>query len=107
MVVVAEQADTVLEGVACTEVEPVVGLVPPAEVVALVALAELAPEKSVQLAGSVVVGEGLDQVLCRTWGLAAESTYRKPHTSMLGKVVILTRFDLEGISLASSRVVVF
>jgi len=107
MVVVAEQADSVLEEVACTEVELVAGLVPVAEVAALLVLAESAPEKSVQPAGSVVVEEGPDQVLCRTLGLATESMFRKPHISMLGQVVILTRFDLEGISLASSRVVVF
>jgi hypothetical protein len=71
MVVVEEQADTVLEVVVCTEVEPVEVSVLPVEVVlemlagALEVLAELAPERSVQLAGSDVAGEGPDQVLCR------------------------------------------
>jgi len=71
MVVVEEQVDSVLEVVACTEVEPVgVSVLPVEEVLEMLAgalevLVELAPERSVQLAGSDVVGEGPVQVLCR------------------------------------------
>jgi len=100
---VVEQADTVLE--ACMVAE-LVGVSVPAEVVAIVAHAESPLERSVQLAGSVVAVEDPDQVLCRTLGLAREGSFRRLHTSTLGPVVILARFDVEGTSLASSQVVV-
>jgi len=103
---VVEHADTVLERAVCTAAE-LGGATAPAEVVAMPAHAESPLGRSAQLAGSVVVEEDPDQGLSRTWGQARESTYRRRPTNMLGPVVILTRFDPEGISLASSQVVVF
>jgi len=94
---VVEQADTVLERAACMV----------AELAMVVAHAESPLERSVQLAGLAAVAGDPDQVRCRTLGLATEGSYRRRHTSMLGLVVILTRFDQEGISLASSQVAAF
>jgi len=103
---VVEQADTVLEQGACMVAELAGALVPPAAVEAMVALVESPLGRNVPLAGSAAVGEDPGQVLCPTWGLARESTYRRRHTSTSGPEVILTRFDPEEISLASSQVVV-
>jgi len=100
---VEEELDTVQEQAACGE--PVGAWLPLAAVVAMHAHAESPPVKSVPLAGWPVVAEVPVQVLCLTWGQARESTYRRPHTSMLGPEEISTPFDPEEISLASSQVV--
>jgi len=100
-----EEADTVLERAACTEAVLVGASVQPAAVVAMLAHAESPLVKSVPLAGLAAVAEVPVQVLCLTWGAAREGTYRRQHTSTLGLEVILTTFDPEEISLASSQVV--
>jgi len=104
---------------ACTVVERVGmvlellgAMVPPAvvvpvEVLAAVAMAahvEWLLERSAQLVGSAAAVEDLVPVLCHTWELARESTYRRQHTSTLELEVILTQFDQEEISPASSPV---
>jgi len=94
----------VLEREACTEAVLVGALVQPAAAVAMLAHVESPLVKSVQPAGLVAVAEVLVQVLCLTWEVATESTFRRPHTSTLGPEVILTTFDPEEISLASSQV---
>jgi len=104
---VVEQAE--LEQAACMVAELVVGaLAPPAAAVEMLVelLAESALGRIAPLAGLVAVGEDPVQVLCPTWGLARGSTCRRPLTSMSELAVILTRFDPEEISLASSQVVV-
>jgi hypothetical protein len=74
-----EQVGMVLEQAACMEAELVEAMVPLAVVMA--ARAESALEKSAPLAGSVAVAEDLVRVLCLTWVLVGESTYRRRHTS--------------------------
>jgi len=106
---VGEQVDTELEVVG---VEPVAYMV--AQLVgAMVALEVAMPvhvesrlERSAQLVGSAAVAEDPVRVPCHTWELARESTSRKPHSGTLGLEVILTMFDREEISPASSQVAV-
>jgi len=99
-----EQVGTELEQAACMVAELVGATVPLAVVMA--ARAESPLEKSAPLVGSVVVAEDLVRVLCLTWVMVGESTYRRRHTSMWAPEVILTWFDQGEISLASSPVVV-
>jgi len=79
------------------------------EVLAAVAMAahvESLLERNAQLVGSAAAVEDPVLVLCHMWELARESTYRRRRTSTLGPEVILTLFDQEEISLASSPVAV-
>jgi len=99
-----EEADTVLERVACMQAE-VVGASEQAAAVAMLVHAESPLVRSVPLAVWVAVAEVLVRVLCLTWGAAREGTCRRQHTSTLEPEVILTSFDPEEISLVSSRVV--
>jgi len=108
------QVVTEPEQVACTVVELAGAMVPamaaPA-VVLLVAVAMAAHvgsllEKSAPLVGSAAVAEDPARVLCHMWELATESIYRRRHTSTWVPEVILTLFDQEEISLASSQVAV-
>jgi len=99
-----EQVGMVREQVACMAAELVGAMVPLAVVMA--ARAESALERSVPLVVSVAVAEDLDRVLCLTWVLAGEISYKRRHTSMWVPEVISARFDQGEISLASSPVVV-
>jgi len=100
-----EQVGMVLEQAEAACVAELVGaLVPLAG--ATVARAESPLERSAPLAGSVAVAEDLARVLCLTWVLVGESTYRRRHTNMWVLEVISTRFDQGEISLASSPVAV-
>jgi len=106
---VVEQVDTELEQVgtvlaACMVAELVGATVPPA--VAMPAHVELPLERSAQLVGSAAVAEDPVRVPCHMWELARESTYRRRRTSMLGLEAILTLFDQEEISPASSQAAV-
>merc|ERR1719210_258493 len=74
--------------------------------VVMVAHAESPLERSAPLVESVAVAEDLVRVLCLTWVMVGESTYRRQLTSMWVPEVILTWFDQGEISLASSPVVV-
>jgi len=96
-----EQEAMVLEQVAC--MAELVGAMVPLAVV-MVARAESPLERSAPLAGSVAVAEDLVRVLCLTWVLVGESTYRRQRTSMLVLEAILARSDQGEISLASSPV---
>jgi len=98
------QVDMVPEQAACTVAELVGPMVPLA--VVMVAHAESPLERSAPLVGSVVVAEDLVPVLCLTWVMVGESTYRRRHTSMWAPEVILMQFDQGEISPASSPVVV-
>jgi len=94
------QVGMVPEQAACMVAELVGPMVPLA--VVMVAHAESPLERSAPLVGSVVVAEDLVPVLCLTWVMVGESTYRRRHTSMWAPEVILTWFDQGEISLASS-----
>jgi len=101
-----EQVGMVLEQAVCMVAELVGAMVPPAEAAAMAAHVESPLEKSAPLVGSAAAAEDLVRVLCHTWELARESTYRRRRTSMLGLEVILTVFDQEEISPASSQAAV-
>jgi len=101
---------TVLEQPVCTVVELVGAMVLPAVEVpvevlaaAMAAHAESLPEKSAPLVGSAAAVEDPVRVLCPTWELATESIFRRQRTSTWVPEVILTLFDQEEISLASSQ----
>jgi len=105
---VEEQVDSEqveLEQVACMVAQLVVGAMAPAAV-AVLAHVESPQGRSAQLAESAVVVEDPVQVLCHTWELVRESTYKKPPTSMLDVEVTSTLFDQREISPASSQVAV-
>merc|ERR1719210_3104701 len=89
---------------ACMVAELVGPMVPLA--VVMVAHVESPQERSAPLVGSAVVAEDLVPVLCLTWVMVGESTYKRRHTSMWAPEVILTWFDQGEISLASSPVAV-
>jgi len=109
-----EEVDTLVEQVGTElgqvdmvpEVPMVVPVVAPLVVGPMAAHAESPLERSAPLVGSVVVAEDLVRVLCLTWVMVGESTYRRRHTSMWAPEVILTWFDQGEISLASSPVAV-
>jgi len=106
---VVEQVDSEPEQVgmvpaACMVAELVGAMVLPA--VAMPVRVESPLGRSAQLVGSVAVAEDPVRVPCHMWELARESTYRKPHTGTLGLEAILTLFDREEISPASSQVAV-
>jgi len=105
------QVDTELVLAACMVAELVGGMVPPAvavpAAVAMAAHVESPLERSAQLVGSAAVAEDPVRVPYHMWELARESTYRRLRTSMLGLEVILTLFDQEEISPASSQAAVF
>jgi len=71
--------------------------------VAMPVHAESLLERSAQLVGLAAVAEDLAQVPCHMWELVRESTYRRQLTSMLGSEAILTLFDHDEISPASSQ----
>jgi len=98
------QVGMVLEQAACMVAELVGAMVPLAVVMA--AHVELLLERSAPLVVSVAAAEDLVRVLCLTWVMVGESTYRRPHTSMWAPEVILMWFDQGEISLASSPVAV-
>jgi len=104
-----EQVGAVLEQAAWVA-ELVGAMVPPVvEVLAAVAMAadvESPLAKTAPLVGSAAAAEDPVRVLYHTLELARESTYRRRRTSMLGLEVILTMFDQEEISPASSQAAV-
>jgi len=111
---VLEQAACMVEELVGATVEELVGAtVPPVvavpvEVPAAVAMAadvESVLEKSALLVGLAAAAEDPVRVLCRMWEVATEIIYRRRHTSMLGLEAILTLFDQEEISPASSQAV--
>jgi len=99
-----EQVGMVLEQAACMVAELVEAMVPLA--VEMAVRAESPLERSAPLVGLAAAAEDPVRVLCLTWVLVGESTYRRRHTSTWVPEVISTRFDQEEISLASSPVVV-
>jgi len=105
-----EQVDTELEQVepevlvACMAAGLVGAMVPPAE--AMPAHVESPLERSAQLVGSAAVAEDPVRAPCHMWELAKEITYRRRPTSMLELEAILTLFDQEEISPASSQAAV-
>lgn len=100
-----EQEGTELEQAACMVAELVGAMVVPLAV-AMAAHVESPLERSAPLVGSAAVAEDPVRVPYHMWELARESTYRRRRTSMLGLEVILTLFDQEEISPASSQAAV-